>query len=73
MQLIPEPETEWEATTWLLASIGDMAFQRGKTEIARDAFMDAVRCPGGLGNVFIHMRLGECHFELGDGAGRRTI
>lgn len=27
--------------------------------------MGAVRCPDGLGNLFIHLRLGECAFELG--------
>lgn len=66
LNVVPEPKTEWEATTWLLSSIGDMAFQRGKIEPARDALMGAVRCPGGLGNTFIHLRLGQCYFELGD-------
>jgi len=64
--MVPEPKLDWDATTWLLASIGDMAFLRGKYEKARDALSDAVRCPGGLGNVFIHLRLGECYFELND-------
>jgi hypothetical protein len=66
LSLVPEPRTDYEATTWLLASIGDMAFQRQQFEKARDALSDAVRCPGGLGNVFVHLRLGECFFELGD-------
>ncbi len=66
LQLVPEPKTDWEATTWLLASIGDMAFVRGKFDKARDALEDAVRCPNGLGNAFIHLRLGETLFELGD-------
>jgi tetratricopeptide (TPR) repeat protein len=66
LALVPEPQTDWETTTWLVASIGDMAFQRQKYEKALDAFTDAVRCPGGLGNPFIHLRKGQCHFELND-------
>jgi tetratricopeptide (TPR) repeat protein len=66
LNLLPEPATDYEATTWLLASIGDMAFQSGHFDKAKDAFSDAVQCPGGLGNVFVHLRLGECFFELGD-------
>lgn len=64
--LIPEPQTDWEATTRLISSIGDMLFQQGEFAKARDAFQDAVRCPGGLGNPFIHPRLGQACHELSD-------
>jgi len=66
--LVPEPQTDWEATTWLISSIGDMLFQQREFTKARDAFQDAVRCPGGLGNPFIHLRLGQAYYELGDKA-----
>jgi hypothetical protein len=46
-------------------AIGDLYFMAGKFEKSFGAFEDAVRCPGGLGNAFIHLRLGECCFELG--------
>ena len=65
LQLLPEPEEEWEATTGLLAAIGDCLFQRGQYEKARDAFSDAVACPGGLGTPFIHLRLGQTQLEMG--------
>jgi len=65
-RLVPDPKTEWEATTWILASIGDVLFLEGNYEMAQRAFNDAVRCPSGLGNVFIHLRLGEISFELDD-------
>ena len=68
LQLVPDPKTEWEATTWVIASIGDAHFQQGNFEMAGRAFRDAVRCPGGLGNPFIHLRLGEVAFEAGDHA-----
>ncbi len=64
--LLPEPREDWEAATWIVAAIGDSFYVQKDYLHARDAFMDAVRCPGGLGNVFIHMRLGECNLELGD-------
>jgi len=28
-KLVPEPQTEWEASTWVLAAIGDAAFLGG--------------------------------------------
>ena len=65
LQLLPEPEGEWEAATWLLAAIGDCLFRRGQFERARDAFSDAVACPSGLGNPFIHLRLGQTQLEMG--------
>jgi hypothetical protein len=29
-------------------------------------FNNAVQCPGGLGNPFVHLRLGQAQFELGN-------
>jgi tetratricopeptide (TPR) repeat protein len=63
--LVPQPAEDWEATTWILAAIGDLYFQEEKIEKALAAFEDAVHCPGGLGNPFIHLRLGQCSFDLG--------
>jgi len=28
-RLLPEPRTDWEAATWILAATGDVNFQRG--------------------------------------------
>jgi tetratricopeptide (TPR) repeat protein len=64
LDLIPEPKTQWEATTWILASIGDIWFFLKNYEKAGYAFSDAIRCPGGLGNSFIHLRLGQIAFEV---------
>ncbi|MCP3058051.1 hypothetical protein LXT21_04585 [Myxococcus sp. K38C18041901] len=65
-QLIPEPWMEYEATTWVCTAIGDTLFQMGEFSRARAALKDAVHAPDGLGNPFIHLRLGQCEFELGD-------
>src|SRR5262249_45141020 len=64
--LLPEPREEWEAATWLLSAIGDAHFLARDFEKSIAAFTNALRCPDGLGNPFIHLRLGESYFELGD-------
>ncbi len=65
LNLVPPPAEDWEATTWILAAIGDLYFMAKMTPNALKAFEDAVRCPGGLGNPFIHLRLGQCYLDLG--------
>lgn len=64
--LLPEPKDQWEAATWLLASIGDANFFGGDYEAGRDNLSFAMRCPDAIGNAFLHLRPGQCHFELGD-------
>src|SRR5262249_9180277 len=31
----------------------------------RDNLSNAMHCPGAIGNPFLHLRLGQCQFELG--------
>jgi tetratricopeptide (TPR) repeat protein len=64
--LLPAPREHWEAATWLLTSIGDAYYLDGKHADALDPLQRAVFCPGGLGNPFLHLRLGQVQFELGD-------
>jgi tetratricopeptide (TPR) repeat protein len=66
LALLPEPVTQWGEATWLLTAIGDVQFQAGHFEQARTALSDCMHCPGTIGNPFIHLRLGEAQFELGD-------
>ena len=63
---LPEPQTDWEAATWILAAIGDANFQQGDYEAGRDNLTMAMHCPGAIGNPFVHLRLGQCQFELGN-------
>jgi tetratricopeptide (TPR) repeat protein len=63
---LPEPQTEWEAATWILAAIGDANFQQGNYEAGRDNLTMAMHCPAAIGNPFLHLRLGQCQFELGN-------
>ena len=64
--LIPEPKANWQASTWLLAAIGDACFLGGHFKSGADAFSYALHCPDGFGNPFVHLRLGQCEFEHGN-------
>ena len=63
--LLPEPKTEWEAATWLLAAIGDANFLGRDYTAGKDNLTTAMHCPGAIGNPFLHLRLGQCQLELG--------
>ena len=65
MDLLPEPKVQWEAATWLNASIGDARYQQKDFTAALEALLDALNGPDGVSNPFIHLRLGECFQELG--------
>jgi tetratricopeptide (TPR) repeat protein len=64
--LLPAPQTDWEAATYILASVGDVNFLSGDFEAGRDTLALAMRCPDAIGNPFLHLRLGQCQFELGN-------
>src|SRR5262245_33822112 len=67
--LLPEPRTEWEAATWILAAVGDANFLGGDYVAGRDNLTMAMHCPDAIGNPFLHLRLGQCQFELRAGLG----
>lgn len=62
--LLPEPKLDWEAATWLLGTIGDINFLNGDYSAGRDNLSLAMHCPNAVGNPFLHLRLGQCQFEL---------
>ena len=64
--MLPEPKTQWPQATWLLASIGDAHVLRGDFQTAHAALTTCMHCPEALGNPFIHLRLGQAQFELGN-------
>lgn len=65
LKLLPENHREWEAATWIYVAIGDVHFRMGNYEKAFKCFFNAVQCPKGLGNPYIHLRLGQLYFEQG--------
>lgn len=66
IELLPEPRVDWEAYTWLSASIGDAQYQLEEFDAARQSFFDALNGPGGQENPFVHYRLGQSQVRLGD-------
>jgi tetratricopeptide (TPR) repeat protein len=64
--LRPEPQTNWGAATWILAAIGDANYLSGDYTAGRDNLSMAMHCPDAIGNPFLHLRLGQCQFELGN-------
>ncbi|MGU9821139.1 tetratricopeptide repeat protein [Pseudomonas sp. LF090] len=65
LEMIPSPKNDWEAATWILAAIADACFLSGFKTSAREALQYAMTCPGGLGNPFLHLRLGQVLFDEG--------
>lgn len=64
--LLPEPKIDWDAATWILAAVGDANFLGRDYEAGCDNLSTVMHCPGGIGIPFLHMRLGQCQYELGD-------
>ena len=62
--LLPDPKVQWEAATWILTAIGDANFLSGDFVAGRDNLGSVMGCPGAFGNAFIHLRLGQCQFEV---------
>jgi hypothetical protein len=64
--LLPSPKEQWEAAKWILSSIGNVHFLSKSFAAGRHSLFLAMRCYGALGEPFIHLRLGQCQFELGN-------
>lgn len=64
--LLPEPKEQYPAGTWLLVSIGDLNFMVQNYEGGVKNLTEAKKFPEGEGNPFLHFRLGQCQFELGN-------
>jgi tetratricopeptide (TPR) repeat protein len=65
-ELLPEPKTDWEAATHILGAVGDANFLGGDYLAGQDNLSLAMHCPNAIGNPFLHLRLGQCQFELGN-------
>jgi len=64
LQLIPDPKTDWEASTWLYTSIGDVYFSDEDFDKAKISYYNALNCPDGLQNPYINLSLGQTLYEL---------
>ncbi len=66
LNLLPIPKINWEASTWLYTSIADVYFSINDLEIAKNNYYNALNCPEGMGNAYIHFSLGQVLFLLGE-------
>lgn len=66
LQQVPEPAEEYEATTWILAALGDLYFRAKDYGQVVTVLSDAMQCPGAPGNPFLHLRLGQAQLEVGN-------
>ena len=66
LSLVPNPKTDWEASTWLNTALGDSCFIQKEYEKALNYYFNAYKCPGGIDNPYINLMLGETYFELKD-------
>ena len=64
--LLPKPQTDWEQAGWILTALGDAYFIKGDYDNGCEALSSALHCPNAKGNPIIHLRLGQCYFELGE-------
>lgn len=64
LEIVPEPKTDWEASTWLYTSIADCHFSLVELVDAKNNYYNALNCPDGLSNGYIHLSLGQVLFEL---------
>ncbi len=62
--LLPKPQTDWQESGWVLTALGDSYFAKGDYKNGKQALISALHCPLANGNPIIHLRLGQCHFEL---------
>jgi tetratricopeptide (TPR) repeat protein len=64
--VLPEPQQQWNAAGWILVAIGECLFRQRRFKNAAMALQDSIICPGTLGNPWVHLRLGQARFELGE-------
>ncbi len=62
--LLPKPQTQWQEAGWILTALGDAYFAKGDFKNGKEALVSALHCPNTRGNPIIHLRLGQCLFEL---------
>lgn len=65
LALVPEPKTAYAESTWLYTSIGDAHHTGEQWSQAVEALRVGLTCPGGHGNGYLWLRLGESQYELG--------
>ena len=66
LALVPSPIHGYSVTAGILAGLGEVYFRTKSYDQGQEALSEAMRCMGASGNPFLHLRLGQCEFELGN-------
>ncbi|MCV6615839.1 MAG: tetratricopeptide repeat protein [Cellvibrionaceae bacterium] len=61
---LPKPQVQYPQAAWVLTAIGDSYYKLANYAQALEALNSALHCPSGQ-LAFIHTRMGQCHYELG--------
>jgi tetratricopeptide (TPR) repeat protein len=64
--LIPEPKINWQVSSSVLAALGDCYGAAGDYEQSAETFKFALLCVGAVKNPYLHFRLAQCLFLLGE-------
>lgn len=64
LELVPDPKFEWETSTWLYVAIGEVDYYCSDYFEALNLFNEALKCPAGVENPLINLRIGQCYYEL---------
>jgi hypothetical protein len=73
LEALPPPIHRWNAAGWLLAALGECAWQYGAILGAKQFLSNALNAPGTVGNAFVHLRFGQALFELRDQRARLEL
>jgi tetratricopeptide (TPR) repeat protein len=65
LHLLPTPQRQWEAATWLHASLGNAFRSTGDFENALSHFQSAASSADGQTNPFVLISLGATFYDLG--------
>ncbi|CQR55778.1 tetratricopeptide repeat protein [Paenibacillus riograndensis] len=66
LELVPNPKSDWEASTWIYTTLGEIYLINKEFNIAKEYFYNALNCPDGISNPLILLRIGETLFETQD-------
>jgi hypothetical protein len=64
LSLVPDPKPEYRVTAGILAGLGNVYFHAKSFSQGQEVLADAMHCAGASGSPFLHLRLGQCQFEL---------
>src|SRR3546814_12590326 len=59
LALLPEPQLDWDAATWLHPSLGEAYYRAADYGMAQDALFTVLDCPAGHAHPLTHCIMGK--------------